>query len=300
MSPQQHQQEGLGKGLRRVGTIRLGELPYNLQDSIRKYISWFSTGLIGVSETNDGENAELIGSGTLIKFNELFGILTAGHVIGKGLKEKSNNFVSLGLTLVEYAHRFVIPVSDLKYIELYKEGGKGSDIGVIIIPEYAVAKIESLKNFWNINKYRNLVLNSMRGSANYAAALAGWPNENTKEIIPESGFHRTISFGGISGLTGIDREWEKGAFDFIEVSVSYDEASDSPLDLRGMSGGGFWKITIEKFSDGTISHKDPFLAGLVFWQGPKIQGLRSIFCHGPKSIYEEIYHKLGDFEASLR
>lgn len=286
--------------MRRVGTIQVGDLPDDIQESIRQFVTWYSTGIIGVAGSLYSESIHMIGSGTFVQFNDLHAILTAGHVIRKGLKGESNNFVGLGLTLANYAHRSVIPISELKFIELYKQGHNGPDIGLIIIPKHRVGKISSLRNFWNIVKYRDSAISNIKGTANYVAILSGCPSEYTKEVDAESGFKRTIMFGGISGATGIERTWERSKFDYVEVAVSYDEASDSPLEFNGMSGAGLWKVIIEKLEDGTLSHRDPFLAGLVYWQGPLIQDQRSIYCHGTKSIYNVIKDELVKFEGEKK
>ena len=159
-----------------------------------------------------------------------------------------------------------------------------------------MAKIEESKEFWNINENRDFALNSMKGYANYVAALSGIPDENTKEVAPERGFLRTISFGGMVGFTGIDREWKTRKFDFIETSALYNNDSESPESFEGMSGGGLWKVTIEKLRDGTLSHRAPFLAGLILRETERVQGLRQITCHGSKTIYEVLYKKLEEFD----
>lgn len=283
--------------LRRVGTIQVGQLPPSILNSIEKYITWYATGLIGVSGKSHRQTAELIGSGTFVKYENLYGILTAGHIIKKGLKNNISGFENLGLTIAPYAHHFAVPISELKFIEIYKQGRRGPDIGVILLPSTCIGKIESLKSFWNLSTNRDFALDNIIGFENFVAVLGGCPSEDAREVEPESGFGKSIRFGGIAGLTGIDRYDQRGNHDYFEVGAAYDTESSSPQEFNGMSGAGLWKATIEKLDDGTLINRDPFLAGMVYYQYPTIQGQKTIVCHGTKSIYNVILDKLKDFKS---
>ena len=300
MNKESHTPTVISNTMKRVDKIQVGDIPVDIQESIRLFVSWYSTPIIGVADSIYSEDIHQIGSGTFVRFNDLFGVLTAGHVIRKLLSKKSNNFVGLGLAVLDYVHRFVIPLADLEFIECYKQGPDGPDIGIIIIPNNKVGTIARGRNFWNLQKNRNLAMSNIIGSANYIAVLSGCPSEYNKEVTPESGFKRTILFGGLSGATGIERTWERGPHDFLEVAVSYTEAEQNPLEFFGMSGAGLWKVIIEKLENGTLRNRDPFLAGSVYRQGLIVQKLRLIYCHGTKSIYNVICEKLQEFEDSLK
>ena len=113
--------------LRRDGKIQVGSLPIGIQESIRKIVSKYTTGLIGVSDSLQSDKIHLIGSGTFVRFNQWFGILTAGHVLQRGLRDETKNIVGLGLTLTIDADRFVIPINEIDYIVEYREGQSGPE-----------------------------------------------------------------------------------------------------------------------------------------------------------------------------
>jgi len=69
--------------------------------------------------------------------------------------------------------------------------------------------------------------------------------------------------------------------------------SSLPTDFGGMSGGGMWRIYLEKAESGAYKPVETRLTGVAYWDD--IQGSLGIVGHGPISIYghllDEIYRR---------
>ena len=61
--------------------MRITDIPMDFYNDATRQIINFGIGIVKVAESDRGEDAILIGSGTLVNFNEGHFILTAQHVI---------------------------------------------------------------------------------------------------------------------------------------------------------------------------------------------------------------------------
>lgn len=75
--------------------------PQRLLDKISKEIFKYSISIIGLREKNNEVSGNLLGSGTLIKYKNIKGILTAKHVVRSSAFAKS---MFIGLNYEPQAH----------------------------------------------------------------------------------------------------------------------------------------------------------------------------------------------------
>lgn len=102
------------------------------------------------------------------------------------------------------------------------------------------------------------------------------------------------AYTGVTGLTTVERRYEKGGFDYLKVIVQYGKDYHSPDTFGGMSGGGLRYVPIEKLETGEICATAKLLAGVVFCESSRVEQRRILTAHGWDSIYQltyEVIHK---------
>lgn len=93
--------------------------------------------------------------------------------------------------------------------------------------------------------------------------------------------HASIQMRGSEAT--IQGSFEKDGFDYLDVLVN---VSNLPGDqsLRGVSGGGLWKVSLYESPDGGAIEAAASLQGVAFFEFPADKGHRLIRCHGTESI----------------
>jgi hypothetical protein len=270
--------------------ISISQIPESLYKRTSDVVNSFSTGLIQIAHRNQGQvNATLMGSGTFVSIQGSYGILTAHHVT-----ELLENGDSLGLILIPNAHRIIIDFQYFQVIKIVRGSveSEGPDLSFISLPVSKASEIKPYKTFYNLSADREMMLKDPPDVRDGIWYICGIPNERTSDAGPELGFEEVISFEGICGATGVDREYSYGGYDYIEVGVEYAQGLDVPHTFGGVSGGGLWQVPFRKLPDGTFEPVNYYLSGVIFYQSDLIDGKRFIRCHGRKSIYFNAYEKI--------
>jgi hypothetical protein len=234
-----------------------------------------AVGLFAITDDTSGERLGLAGSGTFVSVSGLHYILTARHVWEERLKQARK----LGITIrTRLDHCFPIdikticefgPPSSRHWSEI------GPDIVLLRIPDVHVGSIEAAgRVFYNLSvpemqmPHRNRVIISM---------LIGAPGSMGKF----SSRHASIQMRGSEAT--IQNGFEKDGFDYVDALVN---VSNLPGDqsLRGVSGGGLWKVALYESSQGESIETAATLQGVAFWEFPVRSGHRVVRCHGTESI----------------
>jgi hypothetical protein len=80
----------------------------------------------------------------------------------------------------------------------------------------------------------------------------------------------------------LQRKYKRSGYDLRDLEVSYD--SGLPRSYGGMSGGGLWRVYLEKVGKDVIV-KERMLYGVAFYQR-FLRGKKGlVVCHGPQSVY---------------
>ena len=126
--------------------IQIRDLPEGLLNKSWQQILPYSVGLLGVVRDERGERAQLIGSGTLVRVDELPGILTAQHVVASRRWKESEH---LGLCFLADVHRPTVDMQYLRVIEVAKplSDPKGPDLAVIVLPPTDIAWLKDKRLF---------------------------------------------------------------------------------------------------------------------------------------------------------
>ncbi len=268
---------------------RTTDIPADFFESTTREIINFTIGIVKIIENRTTENAILIGSGTLVDVNGIFGILTAQHVID-ALPSHGN----LGLIVSEKLHRPIVDAQTLIYtcIGRGKDSSIGPDVGFIKLPHTVVGLLKAHKSFYNITKSKDLILNNPPDEGLGLWCLAGIPEEKTIIEGPNRGFESVMDFLLFCKFGRVSDRIIEDDYDYYSFGVSFNSESQSPMNYGGVSGGGLWHVLIAQGKKSEIFTKNLYLSGLAFYQTPVVANKRKIRCHGRRTIYENAYHEI--------
>jgi hypothetical protein len=92
----------------------------------------------------------------------------------------------------------------------------------------------------------------------------------------------------LCGASANPTESDDGTFDYLDIRIDYGDRTDLPTSFGGMSGGGLWQVLCRKTSTGVIDPEDYILSGVTFFQIAIEGRVRSLRCHGRKTIHERV------------
>ena len=274
----------------KIENIQIKDLPEELLDKILEEIKLYAISLLGVKEELSGEDLQLLGSGTLVKIENKYCILTAQHVTPLLRK-----FKKIGLNLGTFEHRLVID-SFLPIVKIGSSIGNPleQDLAIITLPEYIIGTIKAKKLFWDISYHKDIILSKPIDLTISLCFLCGTIAEWTKIEVSSGAFGKVVGFRNLCGPTGIEEYWIKQEFDYLKLSVRYENRTELPESFGGASGGGIWRVVLQRLDDGNITYSKPQLIGVAFYETEIQDDMRSIIGHGWRSIYEVVPNKCLD------
>lgn len=237
------------------------------------------------------------GSGTLVKFGNVEGILTCAHVV-EALKELENEGVKEIGILCFPARSQAIQSARLKLSHLVdctigakkrtKSGMKwtrsGPDIAFLRVPAPDLSALKAKCTVINGLKQRQLFLQNEPDADGRIDAVSGVLAEKTMPA-DVSGLNVTTVFEAVINVgRNVKLRPTKQLFDLLTFTPVPDENYVYPSNVKGQSGGGLWRLYYRTNKDGSKSIVRALLAGVAFWEN----GNRDIICHGPSSIYNHL------------
>lgn len=260
------------------------DLPKDLFTKTNVFTSDSTVGMVGHRES--GESIEgLYGSGSLVAFGSILGILTAKHVWDAF--EKNSSATKVSFSIVGYPH-YVHERKD--HLRPYFPKNKIAspyfpdneiDICFLQLPFTVTGTIGAHRTFFPIVQDR---LPSIAELLKNLFVTVGFPYERqepTKKLLNILRYYTHVT-----NYTEIDEVW-----DVIELEVDYTHSNVSPpSSFEGMSGGGTWNFNV-LFDYENDQRRYRFeniqtvLVGVNFWQTPIESSKRLIRAVGPRSIY---------------
>ena len=206
------------------------ELPQSVLDAATREISFYSVGLIS------GQDQK--GAGTLVKFDNKKGILTAYHVAD----EIRTRDAPIGIPLADYQHSFFIHPQHVSFVDVdipedpENAPELGPDLSFIeILSPTDIAIIESKKSFYPLQIRPCPYAPSQYG--NHFWFVWGMPAALTEA----TDIQNVVDFGNIVMGTDYESVVVREPFDFITLRVRSGNMN-FPAQFGGVSGGGFWII----------------------------------------------------------
>jgi len=262
-----------------------------LLDEIAIELGRFSIGFVKIIEQPGKEDVIFAGSGTLIHFNNHYGILTADHVL------QNLNDAEMGIILPSIGpnspHRITIGWNNAQKIHVGPAANtaSGPDLGIYILHQQEAEKLKTWSIFYNLDKRRDHMLTNPKDIEIGGWFLCGAPVEWASDSEPERSFTKVKSFRGFCGAAVVTAERSESDFDYLDVGIKPKGKYEGPLNYQGVSGGGLWQIVMEERNN-ILRIKEYLLSGVAFYQVVENNLPKTIICHGRRSIYETLYKSM--------
>ena len=273
-------------------TIPVHDIPASVTDEIIQNIKPYSAFLLKMTDER-GTDAEMIGSGTLVKYKEHFAVLTAGHVVKnkKWNLAGSDKIQYLGIAAGDNETRLKFKRSHLLFSGEWNqtECPCGPDYALIHLPNGPeLSSLKARASFWNIeNESIRTTALKFDLSANPCWILVGFPGEWVHTETTTSS-NCAIHGEGIIGPAGLAGVIERENHDLFIASIVKNELYEGPNRFSGMSGGGLWATELRSDESNRVSCDRPLLMGMPFFETASDSEKGLIFCHGRKTIYVSI------------
>ena len=83
---------------------------------------------------------------------------------------------------------------------------------------------------------------------------------------------------------------EHGGLDRVRLQPIYGKDVSRPTSFKGTSGGGLWKIFIDRADNGFVQSR---LFGVAYYETVDHSELQLV-CHGPRSIYSALLREIDE------
>jgi hypothetical protein len=255
--------------------------------------------------------ARLLGSGTLVSFGKLYGVLTAAHVLGALQTVKEIGFAEFTIRPSQpQGLRF--PISEFfatssKAIDAVAIGGLsnesecGPDLAFIRLHDHVAAGLKANSSFLNFVEQAEMSNSFPPADAGRCDIIIGAIQQWAADA-PDASVG-VLDMGLITGLMNEGNVIEIATHDgydrleFLPLSnqeVFPPLASQQifpPKSYGGTSGGGLWRMYAETMADGKERLVRSRLLGVPYF-AKKTNDLLTIICHGPQSIYLRLLEKV--------
>ncbi len=267
--------------------IPIRELPGYLTEAVHRKIRRHAVSMVLPPV---GDAAPRCCSGTLVRLNEMDGILTARHV-WTAIAGGANLALLVG-GAPYYLDRRVLRGLGPKADATLPDGGASvPDIVFVRLPPRARGDIEaSDKVFYSVDLRRAVAgIDILDGRGLWI--LAGSPQALAK---PDTGMVASFLYD-----TTMAKHTKSGGWDYLLVNLDLPENPSLPRTYGGVSGGGVWRVLFSVSEDNSIfsledEARDIILSGVAFYQ-TELEG-RQIIAHGPTSVYRILSGHLSDLD----
>jgi len=268
--------------------LPLRDVPQELREEIAKYISDFTVGFVKFRDTDFDQEGELGGSGTLVQIDDVYGVLTAYHVL-KNLPDTGDIGLILPTRSQPQLHASKIKGEVVQKIKVAhgKNAAEGPDIGLLLLPPVEAGWLKAIKSFYNLRRRREKVLTSPQDYRDGIWFVSGFAGAQTSEEPAQGGFAKVKVFRGDIGAAGVNREFSIDDFDYFDFEVRYGGINQAPESFKGYSGGGLWQAPLIRGEDGELRAKEIILSGVAFYETGRSDNRNFIRCHGRRSVYKQ-------------
>jgi hypothetical protein len=261
-------------------------------DQIKKDISnaaWTHMGrsTVGFVRIRDDSPSSL-GSGTLIRFGNIVGVLTCAHVLEALHKEAEIGILCFPVRATQIqALRVPMAATDSISIGSAPWDAPGPDLAFLRLPEAIIGDIERVATIANGDRHRQNIVAGEPTPTRQVCAVAGVVDEMTKSpivtriakgIVATTPFEALINVGHLF----VDDE----SVDRFRLQPVPSEGVILPKSYKGTSGGGLWKFFLGQDDFSIVQVR---LIGVAYWEKPVGDELH-ILGHGQISIYESLFN----------
>ena len=267
--------------------IRIEDIPQGVLDDVISSLKNYLVALYVLLPEKPQPRLRLIGSGTLVKIEGTYYILTAAHVWHETRGEEK-----IGLVLTDHQSSFMMmPRVYICAKELWdgKVSEWGPDVALLKLATPFVSTIAARKSFLDLAQQKEAVASCPPATENTLWALTGMVGEFSNIQTHPEARAIEVSVHGRAFFSFVQQVHQHDGYDFFDLGANL-QLPGVPSSFGGVSGGGLWQINLSMAKSGTISwDEERYFRGVAFWESEKTDGHRMIRCHGPKSIFEKAW-----------
>jgi hypothetical protein len=239
---------------------------------------------------SDQPRAASLGSGTLVSFGALHGILTAAHVVDLLLNDAKEVGLAYFTTRPAEAQGIRFHPDRIEHVKIGDEpySERGPDLAFLKLPSETVSALSANCSFLNLPREARLSETAPPKTAMQCDIVIGlvgrWDADDASKILDKgivSGLQNWGSTIELPPHDGLDR---------LEFTPFANSEFPLPDSYGGTSGGALWRI----YSEGKGSFSQARLLGIPFFQIYMAGSTPKIICHGPSSIYHYLMEKISE------
>jgi hypothetical protein len=267
--------------------VQVKDLPPTLIEAVVQQLAHYTIAFLRPKSVGNEWDADLLGTGVLVATGRQRAILTAHHVLQE-LPATGRISIFIGRTTLPHT----LDTEGLSVIKIARgtQDAIGPDLGAIVLAPQIAGSIAARKSFFNLDRYRDVVLSSPPAFDDGVWFAQGFLEERTAVRPDRTETGPTKFLYNFTGCGGPDASPQIGDFDYLEFPVSHASRHEAPVSWGGMSGGGLWQVRLKR-EDGQLVPLSPVLSGLMFYQHPTTPTECGVRGHGRRSIYE-VAHRL--------
>ncbi len=239
-----------------------------------------------------GERGEPFGSGTLISFDDLEGVLTAAHVLDEiekcgeiGILEFPVRRDQMQRLRVDFTHLDHIRIGNAPYDE------RGPDLAFLKLPASTATALKANSSFVNFERQASMAFAAPPSGMGQLDSVVGVIENWRRDQIAQ----KTVIITPIESLLNVGTAREIAStdgYDRLQFEPLKSQDFTPPQSYGGTSGGGLWRSFRKKNLDGSVHFDQLRLLGVAFFETEEVEGQRHIICHGPRSIYRLLADKI--------
>jgi hypothetical protein len=243
------------------------EVTIKIDDSFTGPVCDYSVGFLKFRQEGKTEVADPMGTGTFVKLGQLYGILTAGHVLEQFGSEETVGLVRFPSIHPALQNRRLNLGHTKRVMDWNGKECDAPDIAFVSIPEVDARELEARGAiFYNLGLSRDFKPGTDGNRMSTCYTLVGVVGEWTEEGSAGYTKGRKIDIGGLFGAAKSVRPFHEDGNDLIEIEVSYETGPRIPRSYGGVSGGALWELHVELDKNLTVVKVNKKLHGVAFRQ----------------------------------
>jgi hypothetical protein len=230
-----------------------------------------------------------LGSGTLIRFGNIVGVLTCAHVLEAVLKEAEIGILCFPVRTTQIQTlRLPMSATDSISLGLPPWAEHGPDLAFLPLPEAIIGDIERVATIANGDRQRQRII-AGEPMARHVCGLVGVVDEFTKPLGVTRTANRivgTTSFDVMINLGNLIIDNENA--DRFRFQPFASPGMVLPKSYKGTSGGGLWHFYLGESDFSVVQAR---LVGVAYWEKPVGDELH-LLGHGQISIYHTLFNAI--------
>lgn len=271
--------------------VLFSDIEQSAKASLTERIGSYSVALLA----GTSKNVSFVGSATLVRVGDRFGLLTAEHVVDSSQVRSAD---CLGLNFLTYEHRFKL---DRNLLTVHSLGTKpsdtdGPDCAFVEIPAKHTGWIQEKKAFYWIDRKEACLEQRLSEALPNLHFLSGTPQQFSSTTLEQSESRSYRLLRTTSQLMVCESMFSYAAqgIDYYDVTMPTESPQYAIRTYKGVSGGGLWQTRLRRKSESEPHFfEEPYLVGLAFYQLPDEDGKARVRCQGYKSITRALLSLVG-------